>query len=807
MFPVLENNASRPNTEFVRLPLSNSPLSSPFKSAVPSDSPTAPMRPAEMLVDESFEELPRLDTKIKTLPSSEQEMILRSPNVSRSPSHGSRASKANDFSWRTFNPIKQFSKFISRVYWSTKRSINPMTPLIRKWDMLVFALLCFTATVTPYEVGFLSPKLNALFYVNRCVDVAFLMDILLNMYMAYFDAVQGAWIFDLRKIQLRYIRSWLFIDVVSILPVDTISLMLVGDTYGTATQIVKTVRLLRLAKLLRMLRAGRIFRRVENSMQIDYTMLELTKFTTVTLTISHWIACLFGVIGQLQTSQITWMDQYFCDDPEADDCNPRDDIDAGKIYVVALYWAVMTLTTIGFGDVTVQNTSERLLLVVVMLVGAFQYGYIIGALGGLLSTRDERKNRYIQTMQELNSFMVEGNFDVKTKQKLREYFKYRATAPDVKAYHRILNALSPQLRKEVCVHSDTSWIDNVQLFKHCPFTFVVEVAMALQQVTFPPQEMIFREGDYGNTLYIVKKGLVDYGGEIVCRSGTIGEENLYRTTIYLCDAVTVNFTDLWMLHRDVMPMLMDGMPHLEKIFRVNATRKIMKNEVMAYTLAMQCMSGVKPMRCITETPRLTSNSVINLMLRGPTNQRRQKRAKQYYDRLAMMPHQDFLAQKAMLIAVVRIQRFVRKCMVRVTDRKRPGKPAKKNNSELLNDSLGQIAELKNDVGILRRTFTNVAMKQQTELRQQRQVLDTVNQKLDLLMSHLLPSQAIATLPSAQSGYQKTMSLNVATIGMVSPSKSAAARSPRVSSLNSTRAALDLLPGNPTMDFIEDIDLQ
>lgn len=675
--------------------------------------------------------------------------------------------------------------------------------------MLIFILLCFTATVTPYEVGFLSPRLNNLFYVNRCVDLAFFMDILLNMFMAYFDAVQGAWIFDLKKIQRRYIRSWLFIDLVSILPIDTLSLILVGDSQGTATQIVKMVRLLRLAKLFRLLRAGRIFRRVENSMQIDYTMLELSKFTTVTLTISHWIACLFGVIGQLQTSQVTWMDQYFCDDPEAEDCSPRDDIDAGKIYVVALYWAVMTLTTIGFGDVTVQNTSERLLLVVVMLVGAFQYGYIIGALGGLLSTRDERKNRYIQTMQELNSFMVEGNFDVKTKQKLREYFKYRATAPDVKAYHRILNALSPQLRKEVCVHSDTSWIDNVQLFKNCPFTFVVEVAMALQQVTFPPQEMIFREGDYGNSMYIVKKGLVDYGGEIVCRSGTIGEENLYRTTIFLCDAVTINFTDLWMLHRDIMPVLMDGMPHLEKIFRVNATRKIMKNEVMAYTLAMQCMTGEKPMRCLTETPSLTNNSVINLMLRGKINQRRQKRAQQYYERLSMMPRSDFLAQKAMIEAVIRIQRFFRKCMLRANLRKKPTKAPRKTNSEMLNESLGHLGELKKDIGTLRRTFTNLTMKQQTEIRQHKQLLDTVNDKLDLLMTHLIPGQVIATTPSG--GKNRAVSLNVPALGVMSPSKAAAVRSPvrspRVSSLSSTRAALDLLPGNPSVDTMEDIHMK
>lgn len=41
---------------------------------------------------------------------------------------------------------------------------------------------------------------------------------------------------------------------------------------------------------------------------------------------------------------------------------------------------------------------QRLLSVLVMLVGAFQYGYIIGALGSMLAARDEVANRFMQMM-------------------------------------------------------------------------------------------------------------------------------------------------------------------------------------------------------------------------------------------------------------------------------------------------------------------------------------------------------------------------------------------------------------------------
>lgn len=44
---------------------------------------------------------------------------------------------------------------------------------MKKWDFVMVACLLFTAVITPYEVAFLSSKLNALFVINRLVDLMF----------------------------------------------------------------------------------------------------------------------------------------------------------------------------------------------------------------------------------------------------------------------------------------------------------------------------------------------------------------------------------------------------------------------------------------------------------------------------------------------------------------------------------------------------------------------------------------------------------------------------------------------------------
>lgn len=52
---------------------------------------------------------------------------------------------------------------------------------------------------------------------------------------------------------------------------------------------------------------------------------------------------------------------------EVDD--PRVDVHHGTLYIMSLYWSVMTATTIGYGDIVPSTDIERLASTVCMLVG------------------------------------------------------------------------------------------------------------------------------------------------------------------------------------------------------------------------------------------------------------------------------------------------------------------------------------------------------------------------------------------------------------------------------------------------------
>jgi len=57
-------------------------------------------------------------------------------------------------------------------------------------------------------------------------------------------------------------------------------------------------------------------------------------------------------------------------------------------YLWSLYWTIATLTTVGYGDVVASNTSERILNIFILLIGASVFGYIIANVSNILDNID-----------------------------------------------------------------------------------------------------------------------------------------------------------------------------------------------------------------------------------------------------------------------------------------------------------------------------------------------------------------------------------------------------------------------------------
>lgn len=460
--------------------------------------------------------------------------------------------------WRKPRACKDLFKGKSSLF-------SPASPWMKNWDLLMAILLLFTASVTPFEVAFLETEVNFLFFLNRLVDMLFFLDMLVN-FMAPYQGKgkeEGQWIYDAKKIASNYLRGWFTIDILSLLPFDLIGLVATNPEVRKL-KAVRVVRLFRLLKLFRVFRAKRIMARWETLIDFNYKLVSLLKFACIMCAVAHWMSCVWMLAANINSACVN-----ICHDQD-DDLLPEmtwvDAVDlTGKppldLYAAALYWSVMTLSTIGYGDITPQNTTETLIGVFCMLCGASLWAYVVGNVCGVVASLDVRTLAFRQTMDDLNFFMSEKALDHDLRGRLREYFHQARHMHQTGNYEGLLRKLSPKLRGEVALATNRDWISKVSYFRHIRDECLSAIAVSLQASVYAPQEIVT-----GFKLHIVMRGVAGQQGRIITRGNVWGEDMILeaRHLARVRPVRALTYLDVYALSREDLFDILEDYPATKK---------------------------------------------------------------------------------------------------------------------------------------------------------------------------------------------------------------------------------------------------
>ena len=476
--------------------------------------------------------------------------------------------------------------------------IDPRTSgVIGYWDMLTAFALIFTAIVTPLEVSFFrSPDyVDALFIINRMVDMIFIVDMVIQFFLMYKAPPDlrgaGLWITDHRKIAWNYLTGWFLIDLISVV-VSAFDVIALASAYQARADNIKSgssqlsrltffrvIRILRLVKLVRLMRASRLFSRWEARIAIDYGTMALIKCMVGVSLVGHWFACIWSLqtelavaMGDEQALLQSW--KYFngfcAEGPGGVTCDPP-----GRMYAASLYWSIMTITSIGYGDVTPNTTLEYAVATVIMLLGAATWGSVIATFCGVMANRDAGLAEFRQTMDDLNRFVREQGFPEELRIRLREYFKQTKHLQLMSSHCSLLKMMSPSLQGEVALSWHERWLKRVWFFSGTETEFMVQVAINLNAMVFAPGELAAP-----NHLYIVHRGVALYGGRVLT-AGRVWGEDMILTSEHLqtryC-ARAMNYLEVYMIRRDELLSLAAHFPSSWKCIRRHAVRMALRRQ-------------------------------------------------------------------------------------------------------------------------------------------------------------------------------------------------------------------------------------
>ena len=425
--------------------------------------------------------------------------------------------------------------------------IEPDGDFSRQWDVITAVLLVFVAVVTPFELGFLTTRIDTtpsliLFVINRVVDFLFIVDIVIQANTAFIDN-RGRKVYSRRKILRHYARTWMFVDVVSVIPYDTINVILSegsSDPDDSSFKAVRIIRLLRLLKLLRILRGMRIFKRWEARLTLNYAILTLQKYFLTLLLAAHWIGCTLFLVHHIleldcrddpnMIDRCTFL--YYYMDGKLVDADP-----AGK-YLLSVYFASGELMGTPFGDLIPVRPEERVYFTICHLTAGFVNAYLVGGMVAAITALNARNQSFYNSMDILNRFLTEKRLNARNPrlcERLRSYYIFRHHEGDGDGWKDIVLRTSREMQGEVVQELHSEWLRRVHYFSgvdadgnewEVDDEFKLQLSLSMSVEVVAPMETVFKEDSPIDQLYVIQQGVVGCKGRVLKKGDPFGEDVL-----------------------------------------------------------------------------------------------------------------------------------------------------------------------------------------------------------------------------------------------------------------------------------------
>ncbi|KAK7249467.1 voltage-gated potassium channel [Aureococcus anophagefferens] len=380
--------------------------------------------------------------------------------------------------------------------------VHPEGDLRLYWDLIQIVALVYVSLMVPLRMGLSWSAIGAWFIIESIIDAYFIADVAFSFTTAVFlYDEQGAHLCsDRRKIASSYVRGYFLIDILACAPIDQVQRGLVGKIWCSykirnpcspnvtrfqAFKLLKVLRMFRLLKLLRLFRLRRLFLKYQDRVLDWMPVISSMKLCLVLVFASHWMGCVYASVYKFQESDkatTNW-----------------------EKWVACVYWAMQTITTVGYGDLTSKNTDARLVATAAMAVGGLIFGWLIQYVLTVVNpdtfehkqqARLERVVRYLRA----NGLSKDVSLRV-----VRHVRNQNSRQREDKS---VLTEIPRQLRAEICLELYSDVTRRVPFFAGAGDAFVTEICTHLAPLTTPAGDLIYSQSDPADALYVVLTGRV-----------------------------------------------------------------------------------------------------------------------------------------------------------------------------------------------------------------------------------------------------------------------------------------------------------
>jgi hypothetical protein len=230
-------------------------------------------------------------------------------------------------------------------------------------------------------------------------------------------------------------------------------------------------------------------------------LIAVSRATFILVFVAHFLACAFYMI--IDHSGQNWLSEY---DPTLLDFQEADN---NMRYVTAFYWAVTTISTIGYGDILPTSHDERCLAVIAGLLGGVAFAFAMGSITAIISDTSNVNKKFDGMLQNMKQYLV---FRIQDKEIQRRALSYFGSCwrDSGRLYQEF------DLLHELPDDIQTSIIQAVGREKRGKFFFLAglddlvvgDIFVRMIPHYFDENEVIYRALEKGRSMYILDRGSV-----------------------------------------------------------------------------------------------------------------------------------------------------------------------------------------------------------------------------------------------------------------------------------------------------------
>ena len=340
-------------------------------------------------------------------------------------------------------------------------------------------------------------------------DIYFGLDTILNFNTGYYD--KGVLIMKRKQIILTYLKTWFILDFFAVLPysyvIDYVISQEQGDNSSKAfktpqlLRMLKIIRFVRILRIIRIFKLGKLMYKLEECIVTETltTIVDSLKLLTIILYVCHWLACTFFFVGSFESASepIWWITK-----------NNIIDEDLWTQYSTSFYWAITTMATVGYGDITPSTNNEKLFVMLAMTISWGVFAYSVGSIGTIVNRPNLLSTEFRAKMLHINQFMLKKSIPNRLRLKIMSYLDYLF---EYKKEYKLdeteaLEMLNENLRDQVIAYMNGNLLNKTGVFQVFSVVFLSQITFKMKTHTFSIDDPIFEEGSIGNKLYYISKG-------------------------------------------------------------------------------------------------------------------------------------------------------------------------------------------------------------------------------------------------------------------------------------------------------------